>query len=148
VGTRAGLVTAAAVVAFAAAGCAQDGSGVAGTPTPPPVGASPTRAPQPTPTDVPLDPIPTHRPSPRPKGTITLPAESKRPPAGATELTGTVTAGVEGGCLLLDGYLLLNPNPRVVREGARVRVTGYVRTDVVTTCQQGTPFMIETAEPA
>ena len=93
------------------------------------------------------DPLPTYRPSPRPKGSLTLPGGTAKPGSTLT-LTGTVIGGVEGGCLLLDGYLLLNPNPRVVREGARVTVTGEVRQDMVTTCQQGTPFMIRTAEPA
>jgi hypothetical protein len=143
----AAVVTALTVV-LVAAGCAEQTPGP-GSPAPssaPSDVASPTPpAVAPTPSD--LDPLPTYRPSPRPKGSLTLPAGTAKPGSTLT-LTGTVTAGVEGGCLLLDGYLLLNPNPRVVRDGARVMVTGDVREDMVTTCQQGTPFMIRTAEPA
>ncbi len=141
-------LTAAVLFALFAAGCAAESPG---SPGPSPSGApsdvaSPTPpAVAPTPSDI--DPLPTYRPSPRPKSSLTLPAETAKP-GGTLTLTGTVTGGVEGGCLLLDGYLLLNPNPRVVREGARVTVTGEVRQDMVTTCQQGTPFMIRTAEPA
>lgn len=138
--------------ALLAAGCAAQDPGAPGAPTTTPSDvASPTGpAPAPTAATRSPDPLPTYRPSPRPKGTITLPGETGKPPvAGATELKGTVTAGVEGGrCLLLDGYLLINPNPRVVREGATIRVTGRVRMDMMTTCQQGTPFEITTAEPA
>jgi hypothetical protein len=136
------------LVALFAAGCGAQTPGP-GSPTPssaPTDVASPTPpAVAPTPSD--LDPLPTYRPSPRPKGSLTLPGGTAKPGSTLT-LTGTVMGGVEGGCLLLDGYLLLNPNPRVVREGARVTVTGDVREDMMTTCQQGTPFMIRTAEPA
>ena len=63
-------------------------------------------------------------------------------------LTGTVTEGVESGCLLLAGYLLINGPADIVRAGAKVRVTGTVRTDLVSTCQQGTPFMVTSAAKA
>jgi hypothetical protein len=63
-------------------------------------------------------------------------------------LTGTVVPGVEAGCLLLDGYLLLGGPREVIHAGARVTVTGHVRPDVLTICQQGTPFVVETAHPA
>lgn len=63
-------------------------------------------------------------------------------------LTGTVTAGVEPGCLLLDGYLLVGGDPGVIRAGARITVTGRVVADLMTTCQQGTPFVVRSAEPA
>jgi hypothetical protein len=143
----AAAVTGLAVALFAA-GCAGQSPGSpapSGTPAPSDVVTPTPPAVAPTPSDT--DPLPTYRPSPRPKGSLTLPAGTAKPGSTLT-LTGTVTGGVEGGCLLLDGYLLLNPNPRVVREGARVTVTGEVRQDMMTTCQQGTPFMIRTAEPA
>ena len=63
-------------------------------------------------------------------------------------LTGTVAPGVEAGCLLLDNYLLLGGARDVVYPGARVTVTGRVRSGLMTICQQGTPFVVETAEPA
>jgi hypothetical protein len=99
----------------------------------------------------------------RPPGSTRAPATPRRvdpsarldlprtadPKLGVREtLTGTVVAGAEEGCLLLDGYLLLNAPTDVVREGARVRVTGQIRTDLVSTCQQGTPLMVESARPA
>ena len=60
--------------------------------------------------------------------------------------------GVEEGCLLLstpDGdYLLLGADPSVVTAGARVTVRGRADPSVMTTCQQGTPFMVVSAEPA
>ncbi|WP_374272827.1 hypothetical protein [Actinoplanes sp. M2I2] len=63
-------------------------------------------------------------------------------------LTGTVTAGVEPGCLLLDGYLLVGGDRTVVRAGLRITVTGRVVPDLVTTCQQGTPLVVTSAQPA
>jgi hypothetical protein len=63
-------------------------------------------------------------------------------------LTGTVTTGVEANCLLLDGYLLVGGPREQLRGGARVTVTGRVRADLMTTCQQGTPFLVESAQPA
>ncbi len=70
---------------------------------------------------------------------------SKPPPVGAATLTGTVQAGVESGCLLLDGYLLVGGPPAVLTPGASVLVTGKIQPDLVTICQQGIPFLVETA---
>jgi hypothetical protein len=67
---------------------------------------------------------------------------------GATTLTGVVEAGVEPNCLLLDGYLLVGGPKDVIRAGARVTVTGKVEAGLLTTCQQGTPFLVATARPA
>jgi hypothetical protein len=67
-------------------------------------------------------------------------------------LTGTVTfTDVEGGCLGLrtDGnksYELIGGDREVLMAGARVRVTGKLRTDLYTTCQIGTPFEVTSAE--
>jgi hypothetical protein len=65
-----------------------------------------------------------------------------------TTLTGTVTAGVEANCLLIDDYLLIGGDPAVVREGARVTVHGRVDRDLLTTCQQGIPFVVSSATAA
>ncbi|MFY1619365.1 hypothetical protein [Micromonospora sp. WMMD736] len=67
------------------------------------------------------------------------------PPAGSAELTGTITAGVEPNCVLLDGYLLVGGPRDVLTPGARVTVTGRVEKGTMTTCQQGTPFVVESA---
>ncbi|WP_422738323.1 hypothetical protein ACN263_03165 [Micromonospora sp. WMMD729] len=67
------------------------------------------------------------------------------PPVGGAELTGTITAGVEPNCVLLDGYLLVGGPRDVLTPGATVTVTGRVEKGTMTTCQQGTPFVVESA---
>jgi hypothetical protein len=69
-------------------------------------------------------------------------------------LTGQVVAGVEGGCKLLSSggtnYLLL-PSGSVtdadIPVGAKVTVRGRPQPDMMTTCQQGTPFMVTEVLP-
>lgn len=112
-----------------------------------PVGATPVT----TPADLELpDPSTSTTPAPTTATASThapkLPAgPSKPPPVGAATLTGTVEAGVEPGCLLLDGYLLVGGPREVLTAGASVRVTGKIQPDLMTICQQGIPFMVETA---
>ena len=59
---------------------------------------------------------------------------------------GTVSAGVENGCLLLDTgtaqYLLLGADPAIAVAGAVVEVSGRAEPGAMTTCQQGTPFQV------
>ncbi|BCJ66423.1 hypothetical protein GCM10009779_55380 [Polymorphospora rubra] len=131
--------------------CAQDGT--AAPSSRPTEGATVTSPPaQPPPSGFEDLPVPTAKPTPDPTatrpgpGATTAPGPTRRPP-GLMTLTGTVTAGVEPGCFLLDGYLLVGGTP-TVRAGARVTVTGRVQADMMTTCQQGTPFVVETVEPA
>lgn len=80
----------------------------------------------------------------------TEPAPIKSLPTGAPAapmtLSGTVEAGVEANCLLLRGYLLLGGDRTALRAGATVTVTGRVARDLLTTCQQGTPFTVETVQ--
>ncbi|MGH3516504.1 MAG: hypothetical protein ACRDQ7_03635 [Haloechinothrix sp.] len=81
----------------------------------------------------------------------TTSAPNPSPPPGAeTTLRGTVEAGVEAGCLVLSVndkvYLLLGGEPRP-RPGSRVEVTGQVDTDLMTTCQQGLPFVVTEVRP-
>jgi hypothetical protein len=91
-------------------------------------------------------------PAPTPPGKATggpaLPGATAGKTSGPMTLTGTVTAGVEPNCLLLDGYLLVGGPREHLRSGARVTVTGRVQADLMTTCQQGTPLVVETAQPA
>jgi hypothetical protein len=125
------------------AGCAsqQAGGGPAAGPSPAP---QPT-LPRPVRTPGPVDPdpgTPAGRPQPNP-----------RPAPQPTTLVGTVTAGVEPGCLLLaadrgGSWLLLGGDQRVLRVGARVEVTGLPARGVVSTCQQGRPFQVRSARPA
>ncbi len=60
---------------------------------------------------------------------------------------GTVTAGVELGCLMLAGYQLVGGPRELLRPGATVRVTGHPEPDMITFAQQGVPFVVTTAEP-
>ncbi|MCX5069269.1 hypothetical protein OOJ91_25825 [Micromonospora lupini] len=128
------LVVPALVVCAALSAC----GGTDGPATP---GPSSTTSGQPT-SSAPNTPAPATTPSPPLKspGGPTVP-----PPVGATELTGTITAGVEPNCLLLDGYLLVGGPRDVLVPGARVTVTGRVEKGTMTTCQQGTPFVVEAA---
>ena len=63
-------------------------------------------------------------------------------------MTGTVTAGVEANCMLLNGYLLIGGPRELIRSGATITVTGRVQKGMMTTCQQGTPFVVDSATAA
>jgi hypothetical protein len=65
--------------------------------------------------------------------------------APTTTLTGTPQRGVEAGCLLLDQYLLIGGDRTLLESGVAVRLTGHVDRTVMTFCQQGTPFVVESA---
>ncbi|TDB72903.1 hypothetical protein [Micromonospora sp. KC723] len=67
------------------------------------------------------------------------------PGPGATEISGTVTAGVEPGCLMVDGFQLIGGPRDVLAPGTKVTVTGKPQPDLLTTCQQGIPFTVESA---
>lgn len=71
-------------------------------------------------------------------------------------VTGYVRAGAEAGCMILvpDAstpspltYLLLGGDRRIIVPGAHLRVTGEPAPDIVTTCMQGIPFKVSSAEP-
>ncbi|MEV4617964.1 hypothetical protein AB0J74_04485 [Asanoa sp. NPDC049573] len=133
-----------AVLLMAAlAGCSATREG--GGPVPSP-SVSTSTAPAPSPTltfsaDPSVQPTPPGRePSPRP----IKPSGANTPKV--VNVTGTVTEGVEPGCLLLDNYLLINAPTSLVYAGVKVRLTLEVRTDLVSTCQQGTPAMITSAQ--
>jgi hypothetical protein len=82
--------------------------------------------------------------------------ESGKPsaaPAGQT-ITGTLTAGVEPNCILLSGggtdYLLIISDPALrdqLKTGEQATVVGRPDTQQVTTCQQGTPFIVTSVRP-
>ncbi|MET8151841.1 hypothetical protein ACIBSW_40145 [Actinoplanes sp. NPDC049668] len=72
---------------------------------------------------------------------------STAPTAGKKTLTGTITAGVEPGCLLLEDHLLVIKDTAlesVAKVGATVTATGEAQPGMMTTCQQGTPFIVAT----
>jgi hypothetical protein len=61
-------------------------------------------------------------------------------------LTGEVQEGVEAGCLVMKSdsqtYLLVGGDRQLVRPGNRVTVRGRPDPNMITTCQQGTPFVV------
>ena len=77
-------------------------------------------------------------------------ASATAPSAPSAEtLSGTVAAGVEPGCLLLQGdgkaHLLVFADPTLkaqAKVGATVTVVGTAKPAQMTTCQQGTPFIV------
>jgi hypothetical protein len=84
--------------------------------------------------------------APPPSGT------TPAPPAGEVTVSGTVTPGVEGNCLLLEAqggpYLLIGGDRAKLQPGARVAVTGRVDRDLLSICQQGVPLVVASIEPA
>lgn len=117
------------------AGCAGDDGGDAESATPSPsspAAPSPSLAPPALPTLPPISVPPVSPPSPG------------RP--GETTITGELVTGVEAGCLLLETdtgqYLLFGEAVQELRTGTTVSLRGQVRTDMMSTCQQGTPFEV------
>lgn len=84
-------------------------------------------------------------PAPPPPSSTPLSASPSRA-LDATTVRGTVSTGVEPGCVLLDTgttqYLLLGADPAIAVAGAEVEVTGKPDPGAMTTCQQGTPFTV------
>jgi hypothetical protein len=108
-----------------AAGCADsggdDGAGQGGAAT-----AAPSTAPSTAPTTTPAQPT-------RSGGPVTV--------------VGTVSEGVEPGCLLLDAegggsFLLVGGERAELQPGRRVAVTGRVDRSLLSTCQQGEPLVV------
>ncbi|MEV4515074.1 hypothetical protein AB0K00_39710 [Dactylosporangium sp. NPDC049525] len=66
-------------------------------------------------------------------------------PTGMT-ISGEVVEGVETGCLLLKTtgplYLLIGGDRTALQVGKRVTVVGTPQPDLMSTCQQGTPFQV------
>ncbi|MEV6306716.1 hypothetical protein AB0M02_45475 [Actinoplanes sp. NPDC051861] len=119
--TRRSVVPAALLLALVA-GCANSNDIDAGAPAPAPESASPGP-------------------------TAELPTASA--PAGPTTITGTVRQGVEPGCLLLkDGsgdYLLIfkdDAMEKSVKVGSEITATGKTESGMMTTCMQGSPFVV------
>lgn len=92
-------------------------------------------------------------PPPGPSSDPSLPGKDKPgvdPTKGkSVTLTGTVEAGVEHGCLILNAngqvYSLFGGDRSVLVAGTQVEVTGHEAPNVMSFCQQGTPFQVETA---
>jgi hypothetical protein len=76
----------------------------------------------------------------------TMPAEPTRS-GGPVTVVGTVSEGVEPGCLLLDAegggsFLLVGGERAELQPGRRVAVTGRVDRSLLSTCQQGEPLVV------
>jgi ABC-type transport system substrate-binding protein len=79
----------------------------------------------------------------------TEPSTGKPAAGGAQTITGTVTAGVEPNCLLLnaDGqsHLLIFDDPALksgAAVGQKVTLVGRSEPSMMSTCQQGVPFIV------
>jgi hypothetical protein len=78
--------------------------------------------------------------------TTTAPTEPTRT-GGPVTVVGTVAAGVEPGCLLLEAegggsFLLVGGERAELRPGRRLAVTGRVDRGLLSTCQQGEPLVV------
>jgi hypothetical protein len=80
---------------------------------------------------------------------LPLPGSGKPAVGGAETVTGTVSAGVEANCLLLTSggtsHLLIFKDPALRANapvGKTVTVTGRSEPSMVSTCMQGTPFIV------
>nr|MDT0661636.1 hypothetical protein [Micromonospora sp. DSM 115978] len=87
-------------------------------------------------------------PPARPGRTLTPGPPGAVQPTGTITISGTIVEGVEVGCVLIDDYLLVGGDKALLRPGARVTVTGEIRSDLMTTCQQGTPLLVLSAKRA
>jgi hypothetical protein len=79
--------------------------------------------------------------------------DSSKPSSAQSTISGTVESGVEAGCLVLEHegtvYGIYGSfDTAVVFAGASVTLHGKIENDMMTTCQQGTPFVVEEAEAA
>ena len=150
------------LVVVLAGGCAgsQEGGSVAtpgdetvGPPSPPAAGSStPSSTPPSTPPGTPPPGAPPPAQRTTPSAADDLPALPLPGKLGTTRtLRGTVALGVEVRCLLLqaDGtvYNLVATGPEraLLQPGRQVEVTGQVRPDIMTTCQEGQPFLVVSA---
>lgn len=84
---------------------------------------------------------------------IQKPPGRTQPPSTTLEtLQGTVTTGVEGGCLILNAaggkFELIGGDTSVVRANAKVVVRGYRTKGLMSHCMQGTMFQVVSAQPA
>lgn len=130
------------------AACGSGGGGSDDDSSAPSTSAAPTTSPETTATEespVPDETTPYLDPS--------LGDSSKPGSDAQTTISGTVESGVESGCLVLehDGTvygIFGNFDSSVVYAGAEVTLHGKVDTGMMSTCQQGTPFVVEDAETA
>ncbi|MDF2144940.1 hypothetical protein [Knoellia sp. p5-6-4] len=95
----------------------------------------------------PGSPSTTESPTSTPVEDLTLPSSGS---SAVIEVRGAITEGVEAGCLVFtpesattDGSWVLVGNTAGLDAGQTVTLRGTPAPEVVTTCQQGTPFRVE-----
>jgi hypothetical protein len=95
----------------------------------------------------PGSPSPAESPTSTPVEDLTVTSSG---PGAAIEVRGTITEGVEAGCLVFspenattDGSWVLVGNTAGLEAGQTVTLRGTPAPEVITTCQQGTPFRVE-----
>lgn len=88
-------------------------------------------------------------PSPAPSVEPPTEPRGKGKPAGTQTISGTIAAGVEPNCLLLNSssgsHLLIIKDEKAraaAKVGSSVTVVGTSQDGMMTTCQQGTPFVV------
>jgi hypothetical protein len=93
--------------------------------------------------------LPSEVPSSVPASPSAEPSGGNPTAGGAETITGTVTAGVEPNCLLLQdakgSHLLVFDDTSLRSEatvGAKVTLTGKSKPTMMSTCQQGVPFIV------
>lgn len=84
---------------------------------------------------------------------LLTPEPTLPPSKGEATYTGTIAEGVEAGCVLLEvgsggPLLLMGPAVSAYAAGDRVTVRGTPEPDMMTTCQQGSPFSVTSITPA
>ncbi len=115
------------------AGCGQGSPTDGGTPVTTPSSGSPSSEP----------------PSASSPPSLGTPAPTAK--AAALTVRGRVSSGVEAGCMILtaeqsgDTYQLVGGDRSVLRAGSRVEVSGVLQPGLMTTCQQGTPLVVQRA---
>ena len=81
-----------------------------------------------------------------------LPPKSPGNAQGEITVVGVVEDGVERGCKILRAgdqmYQLVGSADPLITAGARLSVRGRPNPNLVTTCQQGTPFQVVQVQPA
>jgi hypothetical protein len=89
--------------------------------------------------------------SPAPSGE---PSAGKPTASGAQTISGTIAEGVEPHCLILrdsgGSHVLFFDDPGLrsaAKAGSRVTLTGRSEPTMMTTCQQGVPFIVSSVKP-
>ncbi len=102
---------------------------------------------------IPSGAVPSFSAEPSPSG-VPETTKTGKPAAGTTTITGTVTAGVEPNCLLLQEaattHLLVFKDETLrasATVGSKVHVTGTPQPGMMSTCQQGEPFLVSSVTP-